>query len=482
VREIGSRLELFVDDWLIERMDGVSLQMHHPVPQEVALLTDQPWEGNVTGLPVVIKDGERYRMWYRGCYTKGTEPAPDRIVYPDEGFAYAESDDGVHWERPSLGICEFNGSKDNNIVLFGGVDSGTARELCVFKDGNPAAPDSERYKAIGRGFKMDGGASARGLVSPDGLNWNVIEKDPIIIAPRDGWRLFDSHFSAFWDVVQEQYVVYMRGLVEESAPDSGQSEQARRHIRRSTSPDFREWTEPEFVQPYPGILDIEDRPAENLYHSSCTPYYRAPHIYVMFPPRYVGPRQISDQWEPKGLTDSVFMSSRDGKNWDRRFMEAFLRPGSDPLNWIGHLGMHVGVGVVPTSPTEMSLYYVEHPHHPSNRIRRGTLRIDGFVSVSAPFSGGELVTRPLSFEGGELVLNYASSIVSSLRVEIQDAGGHPIDGYGLSDSVAIYGDEIERVVAWQGGADVGALSGKPVRLRITMKDADLYSIRFRPSS
>jgi hypothetical protein len=458
-----------VDDWLIERMDGVSLRMHSPVPQEIALAFDRPWEGNKSGEQVVIKDGDRYRMWYQTHWTKGTEAEPGKVIYPDQLTAYAESADGIRWERPSLGIYEHDGSKDNNILFLGGPESGLARQVCVFRDGNPAAPDSERYKAIGNGFKVDGRPSIRGLVSSDGLNWKVVERDPILVAPDDRWPLFNSHNVAFWDPVEGRYVAYMRGLVEPGI----------RHIRRSVSDDFREWTEPEFIQPYPGFIDVEGSPAENLYQSSCTPYFRAPHIYLMFPMRYIGERKTSDEWEPGGLTECVFMTSRDGKSWDRRFMEAFLRPGPDPLNWIGHCGMYMGVGVVPTAPGEMSVYYVEHAHHPSARLRRGTLRIDGFVSANAPFSGGELITRPLTFDGGELVVNYSSSVAGSVRTEVQDAEGRPIDGHALSESIAVYGDETERVVAWSGGSDVSRLAGKTVRVRLAMKDADLYSIRFR---
>jgi hypothetical protein len=469
-RDIASRLELFVDDWLIERMDGVSLILHHPVPREVAIWFDRPWEGTCSGLPATIKDGDRYRMWYRGCWSRGAEAAPNRFVYPGQCLGYAESEDGIHWDKPSLGIFEFDGSTDNNVLFFGALESGLAREVCVFKDGNPAAPDSERYKAIGRGFKTDDRASLRGLVSPDGLHWKVVERDPILVAPKDNWPLFDSHSVAFWDSVRGQYVAYMRGLIEPGV----------RHIRRSVSEDFREWTQPEFIQPYPGPLGSDGSLQEQLYHNACTPYYRAPHIYLMFPPRMIGGDRTFhyEEWKANGLSETVFMTSRDGANWDRRFMEAFMRPGPDPDSWYGHMGRYLGVGVVPTGPAEMSVYFLEHLHRPSVHLRRGTLRIDGFVSVNAPFSGGELVTRPLTFEGGELVVNYASSVAGSLRVEIQDAEGHPIDGYGLDETIPIYGDEIDRVVAWEKGSDVGALSGKPVRLRFAMKDADLFSLRF----
>jgi hypothetical protein len=122
---------------------------------------------------------------------------------------------------------------------------------------------------------------------------------------------------------------------------------------------------------------------------------------------------------------------------------------------------------------------MEHYRHPSARLRRATLRTDGFVSVNAPYSGGELVTKPLVFDGSELVINFSTSAVGSLRAELQDDSGHALEGYRASQSVEIYGDQIERVVAWQEGSDVSYLAGKPVRVRFVMKDADLYSIQFR---
>ena len=105
--------------------------------------------------------------------------------------------------------------------------------------------------------------------------------------------------------------------------------------------------------------------------------------------------------------------------------------------------------------------------------------MDGFVSVGAPYRGGEFTTRPLKFQGKHLVINFATSAVGSVRVEIQNAAGKTIDGYALADCPEIYGDAIEQVVRWEGGSDVGKLAGKPIRLRFVLKDADLYGLRFR---
>jgi len=106
--------------------------------------------------------------------------------------------------------------------------------------------------------------------------------------------------------------------------------------------------------------------------------------------------------------------------------------------------------------------------------------MDGFVSVHADYSGGEFTTKPLIFEGKELVMNYSTSAVGSVRVEIQDQEGTLIPGFTLADCPEIYGDAIEEVVQWKGGSDVSALAGQVVRLRFVMKDADLYALRFRP--
>ena len=162
IRDIGSRLEPFIDDWLIDRTDGLSLRLHQPVPKEVALRFDRPWEGTSSIFIRVMKDGDVYRNWYRA--------GADR----DQAAAYAESADGIHWERKILGMVEYDGSTDNNIIL---RDDGITN-LAVFRDDNPAAPDNERYKAIAKGPKIDGRATIRGLSSPDGFQWKVIDVEP----------------------------------------------------------------------------------------------------------------------------------------------------------------------------------------------------------------------------------------------------------------------------------------------------------------
>ena len=134
---------------------------------------------------------------------------------------------------------------------------------------------------------------------------------------------------------------------------------------------------------------------------------------------------------------------------------------------------------VPGEPEELSLYVTEGYYSgKGSRLRRYTYRQDGFVSLQAPLAGGEMITRPIRFSGSRLAINFSTSAAGSIRVEIQDQEGRPIEGYSLDECPEIYGDSIQQVVSWKKGHDVSALEGRTVRLRFVVKDGDLYSLRF----
>ena len=122
---------------------------------------------------------------------------------------------------------------------------------------------------------------------------------------------------------------------------------------------------------------------------------------------------------------------------------------------------------------------MEHKDLPTMRIRRYALRTDGFVSVNAGYSGGEFTTHPLVFAGSDLEINYSTSAVGSVRVEVQDAEGRPQPGLSLDDSAEIFGDEIDGTARWNNNPSLASLAGHPVRLRFALHDADLYAFRFR---
>ena len=179
VADIGSRRELFVDSFLVQELKGgAELRQHHPVPQAVVMVFDQPWEGNATAYNAVFKDGDRYRMNYRAwnltVTPQGVEPGANPQI-----TCYAESSDGIHWRRPDLGLHEFKGSKQNNIVFvpgeIGGVKADTGAPA-VFRDENPNARPDARYKTFVHYLKYGGGMLP--LKSPDGLAWSLMSDAP----------------------------------------------------------------------------------------------------------------------------------------------------------------------------------------------------------------------------------------------------------------------------------------------------------------
>ena len=244
-----------------------------------------------------------------------------------------------------------------------------------------------------------------------------------------------------------------------------------RWVRRTTSKDFRHWTP---LTP----IETGDAPVEEFYTNATMRYARAPDYLLMFPSRFASAREPIPGWKfGKGVNDIAFLSSRDGIHFDRTFLEAFIRPGLDPGNW-HERSLYMERALLPTSPTELSLYCMQNWRLPTVHIRRYTLRPDGFVSLHGPYRGGDVVTHPLKVEGRVLRLNYSTSAVGSIRVEIQDADGQPMPGFALEDCREIYGDRLDGIVSWKSDAELASLAGRPVRLRFALADADVYAFRF----
>ncbi len=215
------------------------------------------------------------------------------------------------------------------------------------------------------------------------------------------------------------------------------------------------------------------RPGEHLYTNMTQAYPRAPHIYIALPTRFVPGRGDAPEYDQKDVnaTDILFMTTRAGsERYDRTFTEAFIRPGLDPARWKNRSN-YVAHNVVRTGPAELSIY-----HRSGDRY---TLRLDGFASLNAGSEVGDVLTKLLVFSGNELHVNLSTSAVGSLRVEIQNAAGSPIPGFGMEDCIPVYGDRIDHVVRWKTGSKLSELAGKPVRLRFKMQECDLYSLRFR---
>jgi hypothetical protein len=481
--------------------------LHHPVPQEIAIVHEAPWEGSGSGYHSIFKDGNLYRMFYKAMRITVASGKIDTAAHP-RFCCYAESDDGIHWRKPELGLHEFQGSKANNIVITsgkamgldalqetkGGGEDGAinpdAAHPAVFKDENPNAAPDARYKAIIRSN------SPKGLLafkSPDGIHWSPMSNAPVITdAAGKTDSGFDSQNLAFWDGVRGEYRAYWRyytgGVI------VGRGGQGFRAIRTATSKDFLHWENP-------ADLAYGDAPPEQLYTNQIKPYHRAPHILIGFPTRYMDrgwsdsmralPEREHREWraaaaqsEGTAITEGLFMASRDGVNF-KRWNEAFLRPGIEREGTWAYGNQYIAWQVVETksalggAPDELSLYATEsYWTGNSSSLRRYTLRMDGFVSVNAPMSGGELVTKPLTFKGGKLTLNFATSAAGSVRMEIQDVNGKALPGFAIEDCPPNFGDAIERTVTWKNGGDVSSLAGKPVRLRFALQDADVYAFQF----
>ena len=491
---LGSRRELFIDDALIEHLTGgARRQLHHPQPREVVLHFDAPEEGTGCGYCSLFQDGDRYRLYYKGFALK---VVPGKIVNEDVAHrftCYAESTDGVHWTKPELGLVDYLGSRANNIVLntgrHGTLDVDAAHPA-IFKDLNPACPADARYKGM---FRSDGVHGLVMMQSPDGWQWTPLHDEPVIT---DG--AFDSKNLAFWDTVRGEYRAYWRCFPGGTAAKGNWHPEGPRSIRTATSPDLLHWS------PAHDLTYVGSPAPEELYVSQIKPYHRAPHLFIGFPARYVErpwgasmhalpdhahreQRSAAQNRYGTAITESLLMCSRDGVEFTR-WAEGFLRPGPERTGtWnYGHqyLAWHLvetPSSLAPDAPPELSLYAVENywtGHAGGSSLRRYTLRLDGFVSLQAPMSGGECVTRPVTFDGGELRLNFATSAAGTVRVELQSDTGAPLPGFGLEACEPIFGDAIDRRVVWSGNPDLSRHAGQPLRLRLVLQDADIYSFRF----
>jgi len=454
--DIGSRLELFLDTFLIEKLNNVQRVLHAPKNEGAVLLFDEPWEGPFCGYATIIKDDAKYRLYYRGLPEAGMDGSDI------ETTCYAESDDGKNWIKPDLGIYKVAGTFNNNVIL--ARDAPYSHNFSPFKDIKPGINLHEKFKAVA-GTEKTGLA---GFISADGIHWQKIQKEPIFTE-----GIFDSQNVVFWSIYENCYVCYFRTW-------TGNGYSGIRTISRSTSKDFIHWSDP--VE-----MDFGNRPREHLYTNQTHPYYRAPHIYIATAARFMPERQVLTEEQARQLnvnpkyfndcSDVILMTSRGDSRYDRSFMEAFIKPGIGLQNWVSRSNYPV-LNIVETGSTEMSVYVNQNYAQPTSHIRRFSLRIDGFVSVTAPYNGGELLTKPFIFNGRNLFLNYATSAAGGIQVEIQTMEGESIPGYSMEDSQELIGNEIKRAVSWGDLTDLSELSGRPVRLLFKLKDADLYSLKF----
>ncbi len=443
---IGSRRELFVDRRIVGELKNTTLKLH--TPQLAPAASPPRPDGHYA---TVLRTPDKYQFYYRGDQIPGNHWKKGLEQYhAGEVTLYAESKDAIHWTLPKLGLYEHPTFPQGNIVLMN--EFLVNHNFTPFIDTRPGVPASEKYKALGglsyqphaaqqevREKRGPGGLKA--FTSADGIHWKKLRDEAVL--PEEWGKYYDSQNYAFWSESEQCYVCYFRRFIG-----------GLRGIARSTSKDFIHWT--------PFVEIKANLPGEHLYTSCTQPYFRAPHLYIALPTRFMDRRGAA--------TDILFMTTRAGSTrYDREFTESFIRPGIGKEGWANRAN-YAAIGIHQTSETEMSVFLTGG--------RRYTLRLDGFASVNAPLAGGEILTKPLTFSGKQLEINYSTSAAGEVRVELQDADGKPLPGFTLEDCEPIWGDHIARAVRWKSGTDVSTHADKPVKLRFSMSDADLFSLRF----
>jgi hypothetical protein len=245
VVKLGSRLVLFVDTFLIEKQHNTRLVLHEPDDAGSVLHFDRPWEGALCGYATVIKDDTGYRLYYRGIPEAGKDGSDA------ETTCYAESEDGVNWTRPDLGIHRVAVTFQNNVILANAAP--VTHNFSPFFDTREGIDPRHKYKALGGNKKS--GLMAYG--SEDGIHWNLLQEEPVFTE-----GIFDSQNVSFWSPGEQKYLCYFRTW--KRIDDSNY-----RTISRTTSRDFIHWTDP--VE-----MDFGDTPPEHLYTNQTSPYFRAP--------------------------------------------------------------------------------------------------------------------------------------------------------------------------------------------------------------
>ena len=411
---------------------------------------DLPWEvrhDNLYANVIFDRTDNLYKCWYNpfiiDAATTDTPPAQrERGAYRaalararvedhnrkhrEMGVCYAFSTDGIRWERPELGLLEFNGSTRNNLVMRDVHGVGVTLDP---RDPDPAG----RFKAF-----MEGGVAR----SADGLHWSPIQPCPEIDAR------WDTHNNLFWDERHGRYVGITRLW------DGRQ-----RTVGRTESEDFNTWT------PAVDVLHaLPDEPDRQTYALIAFPYAQI----------YLGLLMMFNT--ETDLVDCELAWSRDTVQWQR------VSPGT-PLIERGAEGSFdwgcVYAGAYPfLKDGRLQLYYggSDGPHTDWRAAYLGlaTLRPDGFAGLTPvnKTQTATLVTQPVQCNGRQLRLS-ADAAGGVVRAALAD-----VDGKGLADSVPIQADVTDLPLQWRDGQDLAALVGREIQLIFELQDATLYSFSF----
>lgn len=478
--------EFFWDDELIDLSQTTAeRRLHRPVRAENVLTFDKSWEGNGCGYFDIVYDDVKgvYRMYYNGLSMYREDGS---LYHPDDvRVCCIESADGVHWERPNLGLREFQGDRNNNIIVTTdqfesliGIDN-----FYVNVDRNPSPAVPGRFKAVMQFTRRKpDGTSALSLVSlasDDGYRFRVLGT-----VTEKGF--FDTLNTFLWHRAGGKYLCYIRSFHEKGTGKEYDRQAGIplnsyvRDIRVLESEDFVTWSEPEHIQ-----FDSEN---DFALYTNCVSAYPGSDMLVGFPTRYVERPEWSPAfdelcgkeerlWRMKldkrfglAVTDCLFMCSRDGKNW-RRYDEAFLRPGPEkPGTWV-YGSCYPAVGFTGGGEELNMFAYDNHWIHEPTVLYRMSLRRDGFASMHAGIRPETVRTRSFVFEGSELYVNVSTSAFGSVKIRLFAEDGT------RAESAEMFGDSVDKRIFFEGG--IKHLAGKPVQMEIALCDADVYAFEFQ---
>ena len=501
--DIGSTKQLFVDDYLIESMTNTRQIMNPAVKalDNPILQPERPWEGTHVTVQNVIYDekDQIFRMRYSPGQHVGRRER-DKIVAADvyEGPRHASclatSEDGIHWERPELGLVEFDGSTRNNLL----PPQSTMPEtfpperkpgFSFFEDLHEKDA-ARRFKGLIRTFgamaldpdpAIPPGMKFHLYYSPDGLEWTACESNPVIdYSPKPG-RWGPTNFMG-WDSIRQVYAVHMENNLHWHGP------LGKRVIGRAESPDMIHWSEAETIL-VPTERDTPD-----------TEYYALPAI--VYEGLYVG---MLWNFRTTNLTHHPqIVFSRDGIHYNREYREPFIVRG--PQDAFDANSVYAKAPIV--HGDRILVYYsgtnsrspeqaFDLGEKATTAIGLATLPLDGFVSLDGakgqlgdyrpPDIGphSQMVTRSFGFSGKQLYINlqapprFNSAGDCEVRVEILTANHQRIPGFTVDDADVLTTTATAHVASWNGKSDVSQFLSRAIRLRFHFKSAKLYSFQFR---
>jgi hypothetical protein len=500
--DVGEQRQLFIDDLFFAQVRGVSLRVHSPRKTGDRTITqDRPWErGGLGPYSSVLWDNGRYHFWYHAMDNKLWHASPVAGA-----ICYATSEDGITWQKPDLGLIEYEGSRRNNIVVghgAGGLRVGQDG-MMVFVD--PNAPAGERLRMVNR-FNAPGEGRRDAvdvMSSGDGIHWKLTHEAVLTYRPEEKGHHLDSQNVVFWDEGLKRYVAYVRRNLK-TAGSQGRAIARAESDKLGGFPPAQDM--PVVFLPDPPDALHRGASVVDYYSSAALRYPWADRAYFQFPQAYYhytrSLREFAQDLPTNaGPMDTQFAASRDGMKWERYDRQPFVSLGMK-----GEFDCHsvrLIYGLVPDRVgREMYLYYRGSDwlhgwdrdernrnlltsrglgaHQDITGISRLVLRRDGFVSATAGQETGQFSTPPLKFTGRRLRLNVDTSATGIARVACLDAEGRILPGYSLEDCDIIHtANEINRTVAWRGSPELPATDGV-VRLRIEMRNTDLYAFQFSP--